>query len=58
MTKTMTPYRSRAAFGVLVAATLPARAQAGLIIVDPAHATVYLTGGIGKGEQNFLHRVA
>lgn len=64
MTKTLTLHSSRALLGSLMAATLlavaapPVHAQDELIVVEPASATMYLNGGIGKHDENFMRKVA
>ena len=46
------------ALALAAAASFPAQAQDELIIVEPAHATTFLNGGVGKGEEDYMHKMA
>jgi hypothetical protein len=39
-------------------AALPARAQDELVIVEAARATMFINGGVGQDEENYMHKVA
>ncbi|HRW48474.1 MAG TPA: hypothetical protein P5333_13195 [Caldilinea sp.] len=43
---------------LMAVATIPAHAQDELIIVEPARTTMYLNGGIGQNEEQYMHQIA
>ena len=45
------------AAALMAAATSPAHAQDELIVVEQARAT-YLNGGIGKDDEDYMHKIA
>lgn len=57
-------FAGRALLGSLTVAAamatmvVPAQAQDELIIVEPAHSTMYLNGGIGKDEAQYMQKIA
>jgi hypothetical protein len=46
------------AVALTAAVAVPAYAQDELIIVEPAHATLYMNGGIGKDDQQYMQKTA
>ena len=46
------------AAALMAAATSPAHAQDELIVVEQARATTYLNGGIGKDDEDYMHKIA
>lgn len=46
------------AAALMAVATIPAHAQDELIIVEPARTTMYLNGGIGQNEEQYMHQIA
>jgi hypothetical protein len=43
---------------VMTAIAAPARAQDEVVVVEPVRATMYLNGGVGKGEEQYMHKTA
>ncbi|MDE2092307.1 MAG: hypothetical protein KGI87_00495 [Burkholderiales bacterium] len=43
---------------LMATAALPAQAQDALIVVEPAHATTYLNGGVGQGDEQHMRKIA
>lgn len=42
----------------MATAAWPAHAQDELIAVEPMHTTTYLNGGVGKDEEQYMHKTA
>lgn len=49
---------SLSAAALMATAAFPAHAQDELVIVEPAHVTTYLNGGIGSDQEQYMQKIA